>query len=106
VYAPEHGEATTEQQGEAFVAAVLAAVEAFVGGRPHAVHRVDAVRFTEDVLEGNLDMIVDIVGVTIFKIWPVVTDLTTSFPETFANTLAQTHLLLSTLYDMRKSENM
>jgi len=52
--APFHGDADTVEEGEQHVGDVLAAVEAFVGQFPHAVDRVGALRFSQDILEGNL----------------------------------------------------
>jgi len=46
VYPPKHGQATSKETGETFVAAVLTTVEAFVRVPPHTVTRVNAVWLT------------------------------------------------------------
>jgi len=66
--APLHGDADAVEEGEDHVGQVLAAVEAFVAAAPHAVHGVGALRLGEDVLEGDLEMVIDVVGVTVHHI--------------------------------------
>jgi len=68
LHAPFHGDADSVQQGVDHVAEVLAAVEAAVGVAPHAVHRADALRLRKDVLEPDLKMVIDVVGVTVDEI--------------------------------------
>ena len=53
--APLHGDADAIEEGHEPVSEVLAAVEAFVGQAPHAVHRVGALGLGEDVFETNLE---------------------------------------------------
>jgi len=61
-----HADSTAE--GHEHVAAVLAAVEAFVGVGPHAIHGVGPLGLGENILEGDLQMVVDVVGITVDKI--------------------------------------
>jgi len=68
LHAPLHGDTDSVQQSVDHVAEVLAAVEAAVGVGPHAVHGADALRLREDVLEANLKVVIDVVGVTVDKI--------------------------------------
>jgi len=53
---------------------------------------MDAVWLGKDILEGNLDMIADILWVTYLKIWGVEADLIRTLALTFTDTLTQTHL--------------
>jgi len=66
--APLGSNADTTAQGGDHVAQALPAVEAFVGAGPHAVHGVDPLGFGEDVLESDLKVVIDVVGVTVDKI--------------------------------------
>jgi len=63
--APLSGDADAAAQGHDGVAKVLAAVEAGVGTAPHAVDGVDALGFCEDVLEGDPNMVIDVVGIPV-----------------------------------------
>jgi len=62
---PLHCETDTVEEGEDHVDEVLAAVEAFVGQAPHAVDGVGSLWLGEDILPCDLDMVVDVVGVTV-----------------------------------------
>jgi len=72
----DHGEFTSPagsnwdaaEEGHQLVAAALAAVEAGVGVFPHTVHGVGALWLTEDIVELDLDMVVQVVGVSVDKI--------------------------------------
>jgi len=66
--APLHGYADTEAEGGDHVDQALAAVEAAVRVGPHAVDGADALRLGQDILEGDLNMVVDAVGVTVDEI--------------------------------------
>jgi len=66
--APLGGDADAAAQRHDGVAHVLAAVEAFVGVAPHAVHGVDALRLGEHILEGHPQVVVDVVGVTVVHV--------------------------------------
>jgi len=66
--APLHGDADTEAEGGDHVDQALAAVEAAVRVGPHAVDGADALRLSQDILKGDLDMVVDAVGVTVDEI--------------------------------------
>jgi len=66
--APLGSDADTTAQGHQHVAAVLAAVEAFVGVGPHTLHGVGALGLSEDILEGDLKVVIDIVGITVDEI--------------------------------------
>jgi len=68
VAAPAHGDADAAAEGHDGVAQVLAAGEAFVGVLPHAGHGVVAFRLGEHILEGHLQVVVDVVGVTVIQI--------------------------------------
>jgi len=65
---PLHGDADAIEEGEDHVGEVLAAVEAFVGQAPHAVHRVGTLGLGEDIFERDLDVIVDAVGIAVDKV--------------------------------------
>jgi len=65
LHAPLHGDADAVEEGEDHVGEVLAAVEAFVGQAPHAVDGVGALGLGEDIFEGDLDMVVDVVRVAV-----------------------------------------
>jgi len=65
---PFHGDADTAAGGHDGVAERLAAGEAFVGVLPHASHGVVALGLGEDILEGDLEMVIDVVGVAVIKI--------------------------------------
>jgi len=66
--APGHGDRDTKAQGEQLVATILAAVEARVGEFPHAVDGVGAIRLTKDVIESHLDVVIEIVWISVDKI--------------------------------------
>jgi len=66
--APAHGQGKAAAESEELVAASLAAVEAEVGVLPHAVDGVGAFRLAEDILELDLDVIVEIIGIPVHHI--------------------------------------
>jgi len=66
--APLHGDADAVEEGEQHVGEVLAAVEAPVGVLPHAVHGVGTLGLGQHIFEGDLDMVVDVVGVTVDQV--------------------------------------
>jgi len=66
--APLSGNTDTTAQGGDHVAEFLPTVEAFVGVGPDTVHRVDSLGFSEDILEVDLQMVIDVVGITVNKI--------------------------------------
>jgi len=66
--APLGSDADATAEGHQHVAAVLAAVEALVGVAPDALHGVGAFRLGEDILEGDPQVVVDVVGITVDKI--------------------------------------
>jgi len=68
VAAPAHGDADAAAGGHDGVAQVLAAGEAFVGVLPHAGHGVVALGLGEHILEGHLQVVVDVVWVTVIEI--------------------------------------
>ena len=53
--APLHGDADAAEESVDHVTQVLAAVEAFVGVGPHAVHGVDSFRLSQHIFEGDLE---------------------------------------------------
>jgi len=63
--APLHGDADGVEEGENHVVEVLAAVEACEGAFPHAGDGVGTLGLGEDILEGDLQMVVDVVWVTV-----------------------------------------
>jgi len=66
--APLGSDADATEEGHDHVAEALAAVEAFVGVAPHAVHGLDTFGLGEDVLEGHLKVVIDAVGVAVDKV--------------------------------------
>jgi len=70
--APPSGHADTTTEGHDRVAEVLAAVEAGVGHLPDTVHGVGALGLSEDILEGDLKVVIDVVGVTFDEIGLIV----------------------------------
>lgn len=66
--APLGGQTDSTAQGHDHVAAFLAAVEAFVGVGPDAVHGVGTLGFSEDILEHDLKVVIDVVWITVHKI--------------------------------------
>jgi len=66
--APLHGDADAVEEGEQHVMELLAAVEARVRKLPHAVHGVRALGLGEHILERDLDVVVDVVGVTVDEV--------------------------------------
>jgi len=66
--APFGGDADAAAEGGDDVAEFLPAVEAFVGVGPHAVDGLDAVGLGEDVLEVDLQVVVDVVGIAVDEI--------------------------------------
>jgi len=66
--APFSGDADSTAEGHEQVAEFLAAVEAFVGVAPHAVHGVVGFWLSQDIFEGDLQMVVDVVWITVNKI--------------------------------------
>jgi len=65
---PFYGDADTIEEGEKPVDDVLAELEALVGQNPHAVQGSDSLGLSDDVLESDLQMVVDVVGVTVDQI--------------------------------------
>jgi len=66
--APLSRNADSTAEGHQHVAAVFAAVEAFVGVGPHAVHGVGSLGLSEDILESDLQVVIDVVGITVDKV--------------------------------------
>jgi len=66
--APLHGDADAVEEREQHVGDVLAHVEARVGALPHAVHGVRALGLRKHIFEGDLKMVIDVVGITVDKI--------------------------------------
>jgi len=66
--APLHGDADTAAGGHDHVAEVLAACEAFFGVRPNAAHGMVAIGLGEDILEDDLQMVIDAVGISVHQI--------------------------------------
>jgi len=62
---PLSGDADAAAEGHDEVAELLPAVEAFVGVLPHAVDGVGAFRFCQDIFEGDPDVFIDAVWVTV-----------------------------------------
>jgi len=65
---PAEGNEDTAERGQGLVAAVLCAVEAFVGVAPDAVDAVGLWGLSEDIFEGDRQVIIDVVGVTVFHV--------------------------------------
>jgi len=63
--APLHGDADTVEEREQPVDILLAQVEAHVGALPHAVQGVRAFGLSEDILERDLEVVVDVVGIAV-----------------------------------------
>jgi len=68
LHTPLHGDADTEEQSVDVVAQLLAAGEASVGVGPHAVHGPDSLRLSEHIFPCDLQVVVDVVGITVDKI--------------------------------------
>jgi len=66
--APLHGDADAVEECEQHVGDVSAHVEALVRALPHAVHGVRAFGLSEDILEGDPKVVIDVVGITIHKV--------------------------------------
>jgi len=66
--APLGSDADTEAQSVEHVAEVLPAVEASVGVLPHAVHGMSSLWLSQDILEHDLKVVIDVVGVTVNQI--------------------------------------
>jgi len=66
--APFHSDTDAAAEGHDGVAKVLAAVEASVGVLPHAVHGVGSFGLSQDIFETDLQVVVDVVGITVDKI--------------------------------------
>jgi len=66
--APLSGNADAAAEGHDHVTQVLAAVEAFVGVGPHAVDGVGTLGLSEDILESDLQVVVDVVWITVDEI--------------------------------------
>jgi len=66
--APLSSDADAAAEGHQHVAAVLAAVEAFVGVGPHAVNGVGTLGLSEDILESDLQVVVDVVGISVDQV--------------------------------------
>jgi len=67
--APAHGQGDAAAEGEELVAAALAAVEAGVGVLPHAVDGVGLIGLSEDILEFDLNVVVEVVGISVDHIY-------------------------------------
>jgi len=65
---PLHGNADTVEQGEDHVVQMLAAVEASVRVLPDAVDGPHSLRLSKDILEGDLQVVVDVVGIAVDKV--------------------------------------
>jgi len=68
LHAPLHGDADAAAEGRDGVAQVLAAVEALVGVGPHAVHGPHPLGFRQHIFESDLQVVVNVVGITVDKI--------------------------------------
>lgn len=68
VAAPLHGDADAAEKSVDVVAETLAAVEALVGVAPHAVHGANSLGLRQDIFKSDLQMVVDIVGVTVDEV--------------------------------------
>jgi len=66
--APAGSNGDAAEEGHQLVAAALAAVEAHVGVLPYAVDGVGALGLTEDIVEFDLDVIVQVVGVSVDEV--------------------------------------
>jgi len=66
--APLHGDADAVEEGEQPVGPLLAQVEAHVRALPHAVDGVRALGLGEHILERDLDVVVDVVGISVDEI--------------------------------------
>jgi len=66
--APFSGDADSTAEGHHQVAEFLAAVEAFVGVAPHAVHGVVGFWLSQDIFEGDLKMVIDVVWITVCEV--------------------------------------
>jgi len=66
--APLHGDADAIEEGEEPVGPLLAQVEAAVRALPHAVQGVGTLGLGEHILELDLEVIVDVVWVTVDQI--------------------------------------
>jgi len=72
LHAPFTGDADTTTEGHELVAETLAQVEAGVSVLPDTVHGVSALGLSEDILEGDLKVVIDVVGVTFDEIGLIV----------------------------------
>lgn len=68
VAAPVDGDADSEQCAGNDVAEGLPEVEALVRALPHAVDTVGVVGFTQDFLEGHLQMVIEVVWIAVAQI--------------------------------------
>jgi len=66
--APHSGDTDAAAYCHENVTVFLAAVEAFVGVAPHAVRGVVGLGLSQHIFEGDLEMVVDVVGITVDKI--------------------------------------
>jgi len=66
--APLGGDTDTEAESVDHVAELHPAVEALVRVGPHAVHGPGTLGLSEDVLEGHLKVVIDVVGVTVDEV--------------------------------------
>jgi len=66
--APLGGDADAAAQGHDGVAQRLAALEAFVGVAPHAGGGVDAGGLGQDILERDLQVVIDVVGIAVKQV--------------------------------------
>jgi len=65
---PLHGDADTEAESVDHVDQIFAAVEASVGVLPDAVDGTDSFGLSEDILERDLQVVVDVVGIAVDEI--------------------------------------
>jgi len=65
---PLHGNTDAAAEGHDIVAKGLAAAEAFFGVCPDAAHGVVSQWLGEDILEDNLQMVIDVVGIPVQQI--------------------------------------
>jgi len=66
--APLHGDADAVEDREQPVGKLLAQVEAHVGALPHAVQGVRALGLGEHILETDLKVVVDVVGIAVDEV--------------------------------------
>jgi len=65
---PLSGDTDSTAEGHEQITEFLAAVEAFVGVSPDALHGVVGFRFCQHIFECDLKMVVDVVGITVHHV--------------------------------------